>query len=106
MREDLDALGIERAGTSREPEDHIAILLEVMAGLARGDFAAEFAEQTRFSSGISSHGRRGCSPISKCRNRRASTAPSAVSAASSWNWDRGLHAVRVTAKGNVERRSQ
>jgi TorA maturation chaperone TorD/DNA-binding transcriptional regulator YdaS (Cro superfamily) len=48
VREDLDALGIERAGTSREPEDHIAILLEVMAGLARGDFEAEFSEQVRF----------------------------------------------------------
>jgi len=48
VREDLDALGIERAGISREPEDHIAILLEVMAGLARGDFEAEFAEQARF----------------------------------------------------------
>ena len=48
VREDLDLLGIERAGTSREPEDHVAILMEVMAGLARGDFEAEFAEQARF----------------------------------------------------------
>jgi TorA maturation chaperone TorD len=48
VREDLDALGIERAGVSREPEDHIAILLEVMAGLARGDFEADFIEQARF----------------------------------------------------------
>ena len=48
VREDLRALGIERAGTSREPEDHIAILLEVMAGLARIDFEAEFVEQARF----------------------------------------------------------
>lgn len=48
VREDLRLLGIERAGPSREPEDHIAILLEVMAGLARGDFDAEFAEQARF----------------------------------------------------------
>jgi TorA maturation chaperone TorD/DNA-binding transcriptional regulator YdaS (Cro superfamily) len=48
VREDLRLLGIERAGPSREPEDHIAILLEVMAGLARGDFGAEFAEQARF----------------------------------------------------------
>ena len=48
VREDLRALGIERAGISREPEDHIAILLEVMAGLARDDFEAEFAEQARF----------------------------------------------------------
>ena len=48
VREDLDVLGIERAGASREPEDHIAILLEVMAGLARGDFEADFAEQARF----------------------------------------------------------
>ena len=48
VREDLRLLGIERVGPSREPEDHIAILLEVMAGLARGDFDAEFAEQARF----------------------------------------------------------
>jgi TorA maturation chaperone TorD len=48
VREDLARLGIERAGTSREPEDHIAILLEVMSGLARGDFEAEFTEQARF----------------------------------------------------------
>jgi TorA maturation chaperone TorD len=48
VREDLDRLGIERAGPSREPEDHIAILLEVMAGLARGEFEADFAEQARF----------------------------------------------------------
>jgi TorA maturation chaperone TorD len=48
VREDLELLGIERAGQSREPEDHIAILLEVMAGLARGDFEADFSEQARF----------------------------------------------------------
>jgi TorA maturation chaperone TorD len=48
VREDLDGLGIERAGLSREPEDHIAILLEVMSGLARGEFEADFAEQARF----------------------------------------------------------
>src|ERR1700704_5580622 len=47
VREDLDRLGIERAGKSREPEDHIAILLEVMAGLAHGDFEAGFDEQKR-----------------------------------------------------------
>jgi len=48
VREDLNRLGIERASTSREPEDHIAILLEVMSGLARGDFEADFSEQARF----------------------------------------------------------
>jgi TorA maturation chaperone TorD len=48
VREDLDMLGIERAGSSREPEDHVAILLEIMAGLARGDFETEFSEQKRF----------------------------------------------------------
>jgi TorA maturation chaperone TorD len=48
VREDMDRLGIERAGTSREPEDHIAILLEVIAGLAHGDFEAGFDEQKRF----------------------------------------------------------
>ena len=48
VREDMDALGIERTDSSREPEDHVATLLEVMAGLARGDFEADFAEQARF----------------------------------------------------------
>src|SRR5882762_6595014 len=48
VREDFGRLGIERAGISREPEDHIAILLEVMAGLARNDFEAGFDEQKRF----------------------------------------------------------
>ncbi|MFL6813880.1 MAG: molecular chaperone [Bradyrhizobium sp.] len=48
VRQDMEALGVERAGSSREPEDHVAILLEIMAGLARGDFEAEFAEQLRF----------------------------------------------------------
>lgn len=48
VREVLEVLGIERAGISREPEDHIAVLLEVMSGLARGDFEADFSEQARF----------------------------------------------------------
>src|SRR4051794_41742870 len=47
VREDLDRLGVERAGPSREPEDHIAILLEVMAGLGRGGFEADFSRQAR-----------------------------------------------------------
>jgi TorA maturation chaperone TorD len=41
VREDLGALGVERVPDQREPEDHIAILLEVMAGLASGRFAAD-----------------------------------------------------------------
>jgi TorA maturation chaperone TorD/DNA-binding transcriptional regulator YdaS (Cro superfamily) len=48
VREDFGRLGIERAGTGREPEDHIATLCEVMAGLARGDFDADFSEQAKF----------------------------------------------------------
>lgn len=48
VREDFGRLGIERAGPSREPEDHIATLCEVMAGLARGDFEADFSEQAKF----------------------------------------------------------
>lgn len=48
VREDFDLLGIERAGLSREPEDHVAILLEVMAGFARGDIDADVAMQAKF----------------------------------------------------------
>ena len=40
LRGDLADLGIARAEDQCEPEDHIAILCEVMAGLAGGRFAA------------------------------------------------------------------
>jgi TorA maturation chaperone TorD len=48
VREDLGALGIERAPDQHEPEDHIAILLEVMAGLASGRFAADRSAERGF----------------------------------------------------------
>jgi len=41
LREDLNLLGIERSDGQSEPEDHLAILCEIMAGLAAGRFAAE-----------------------------------------------------------------
>lgn len=41
VRDDLARLGIERAEGQHEPEDHIAILCEVMAGLSAGRFEAE-----------------------------------------------------------------
>jgi TorA maturation chaperone TorD len=40
LRGDLAELGIARAEGRYEPEDHIAILCEIMAGLADGRFAA------------------------------------------------------------------
>jgi TorA maturation chaperone TorD len=40
LRAHLAQLGIERAEGQIEPEDHAAILCEVMAGLANGDLAA------------------------------------------------------------------
>ena len=40
LRKDLDKLGIERAAGQAEPEDHAAILCEIMAGLVSGRFQA------------------------------------------------------------------
>jgi TorA maturation chaperone TorD/DNA-binding transcriptional regulator YdaS (Cro superfamily) len=40
LREDLLKFGIERTAGQVEPEDHVAILCEIMAGLAGGRFAA------------------------------------------------------------------
>ena len=40
LRKDLDKLGIERAAGQAEPEDHAAILCEIMAGLAGGTIEA------------------------------------------------------------------
>jgi len=48
VRESLARLGIERVEAQREPEDHIAILCEVMAGLASGHFGAGRAEDRAF----------------------------------------------------------
>src|SRR3954451_23654204 len=48
IREDLAQLGVERDPQRREPEDHLALLCEVMAGLAQGSFDASEAEQARF----------------------------------------------------------
>lgn len=38
LREDLGRLGIARADGNREPEDHAAILCEIMAGIVGGQF--------------------------------------------------------------------
>jgi TorA maturation chaperone TorD len=43
LRADLARLGIARAEGRHEPEDHIAMLCEVMAGMARGDIVGDQA---------------------------------------------------------------
>ena len=50
LREALAGLGIVRDGSVKEPEDHIAALCEVMAGLINGafDVAAPLLAQRRF----------------------------------------------------------
>ena len=45
LREDLHALGIERVEKQCEPEDHAAILCEIMAGLIGGQFPAAVERQ-------------------------------------------------------------
>ncbi|GJD79746.1 TorD/DmsD family molecular chaperone [Methylobacterium gregans] len=48
VREDLAALGLTRVEGMSEPEDHLAFLLEIMAGLAAGRFGAENGAARRF----------------------------------------------------------
>ena len=48
VREDLGTLGLERSEGMSEPEDHAAILLEVMAGLASQRFDPEPGFEQRF----------------------------------------------------------
>ena len=38
LRDDLARLGVTRAEDVKEPEDHIAALCDVMAGMIRGRF--------------------------------------------------------------------
>ena len=48
LREDLRAHGIERVEGQVEPEDHAAILCEIMAGMARGQFPTADRIQREF----------------------------------------------------------
>jgi TorA maturation chaperone TorD len=48
LRKAFRHLGIERAGRHSEPEDHAAILCEVMAGLAGGDIGAPIGADREF----------------------------------------------------------
>jgi TorA maturation chaperone TorD len=48
VRDDLARLGVERAEGLFEPEDHIGILCDVMAGLIGGEFPGGEAEQKTF----------------------------------------------------------
>ncbi|MBR2655852.1 MAG: molecular chaperone TorD family protein [Loktanella sp.] len=48
LRDDLSRLGVARAKGRHEPEDHIAILLDVMADLIAGDIAASPDMQAAF----------------------------------------------------------
>lgn len=48
LRTDLAALGIERVANNSEPEDHAAILCEIMAGFTGGRFEASFDTQRFF----------------------------------------------------------
>ena len=47
VRDDMAIIGIARSDSSCEPEDHIAILCEIMAGLASQRFDADLATERR-----------------------------------------------------------
>ncbi|MFN3350673.1 Cro/CI family transcriptional regulator [Pseudorhodoplanes sp.] len=47
LRDDLQALGIERNEGNAEPEDHAALLCEIMAGIADGTFPAPAGSDRR-----------------------------------------------------------
>lgn len=48
LRGDLARLGVARAKDRHEPEDHIALMLEVMADMAAGEIDADAAAQAAF----------------------------------------------------------
>lgn len=48
IRQDLAAMGLEAAETLREPEDHIAVLCEIMAGLAGRRFEGAAGADRQF----------------------------------------------------------
>jgi TorA maturation chaperone TorD len=54
LRADLQHIGIERAGSQPEPEDHAAILCEIMSGMAAGAYGAPGADRDVFERHVAS----------------------------------------------------
>jgi len=54
LRADLQRIGIERAGCHPEPEDHVAILCEIMSGLAAGAYGAPGMDRDVFERHVAS----------------------------------------------------
>jgi TorA maturation chaperone TorD len=48
LRETLQCLGIEKAAERPEPEDHVAILCEIMAGLVSGEISSPAGAEREF----------------------------------------------------------
>lgn len=48
VRGDMEKLGLARADRVGEPEDHVAILFDVMRGLIRGEFASDGVAEHQF----------------------------------------------------------
>jgi TorA maturation chaperone TorD len=48
IRAELERLGVERDGPRSEPEDHVAILCDVMANFASGEIEADITTQKAF----------------------------------------------------------
>ena len=85
LRDDLARFGIERVEGNLEPEDHAAILCEIMAGLAERPLRRRRTAPTAASSRSTWRpGSGASSPIWSAPKRRISTAASARSAACSW----------------------
>jgi TorA maturation chaperone TorD len=71
LRNDMARLGVERDPAVKEPEDHIAAELDMMAGLILGDFGepADLDEQRRFfSEHVGPWARHFFSDLEKARN--------------------------------------
>ena len=83
----LAAFGIERAEGQSEPEDHAAILCEIMAGLINGRLPAEAgADRDLFEKASVALDRTVLRRSGASRGGRRSTAVSGRSAACSWKW--------------------
>ena len=84
LRGDLQRIGVEREEGLSEPEDHAAILCEVMAGLAGGSIGAPAGADREIFEKHLAPGSGASFPISSGLKRPTSTAASARSAVPSW----------------------
>src|SRR5262249_45379863 len=68
LRADLKRIGVEKAETQSEPEDHAAILCEIMSGLVAGAYGAPGSDRHVFAQHVAPWMPRFFADLERCQS--------------------------------------